>query len=93
MVQVAAWSLEKVVVVSWAPGPGWDWRPERRTADDLWVWGEGGAEVTLEETEEVEECSEVLLEVDPGVLEERLHSPQSAGRTVGGAGGGAWQTA
>ena len=67
MVQVAAWSLEKVVVVSWAPGLGWDWRPERRTADDLWVWVEGGAEVTLEETEEVEECSEVLLEVDPGV--------------------------
>ena len=54
---------------------------------------EGGAEVTLEETEEVEECSEVLLEVDPGVLEERPHSPQSAGRTVGGAGGGAWRTA
>ena len=54
---------------------------------------EGGAEVTLEETEEVEECSEVLLEVDPGVLEERPHSPQSAGQTVGGAGGGAWRTA
>ena len=71
MVQVAAWSLERVVV-SWAHGLGWDWRPERRTADDLWGWAEGGAEVTLEETEEVEECSEVLLEVDPGVLEERL---------------------
>ena len=71
-VQVAAWSLERVVGVSWAPGQGWDWRPERRTADDLSVWGKGGAEVTLEETEEVEECSEVLLEVDPGVLEERL---------------------
>ena len=36
------------------------------------MWAEGGAEVTLEETEEVEECSEVLLEVDPGVWEERL---------------------
>ena len=71
-VQVAAWSLEKVVGVSRAPWLGWDWRPERRTADDLWVWAEGGAEVTLEETEEVEECSEVLLEVDPGVWEERL---------------------
>ena len=70
-VQVAVWSLEKVVV-SWAHGQGWDWRPERRTAGDLLVWGEGGAEVTLEETEEVEECSEVLLEVDPGVWEERL---------------------
>ena len=71
MVLVAAWSLEKVVV-SWAPGPGWDWRQGRRTADDLWVWVEGGAEVTLEETEEVEEYSEVLLEVDPGVWVERL---------------------
>ena len=71
MVQVAAWSLEKVVV-SWAPGLGWDWRPERRTVGDLLVWAEGGAEVTLEVTEEVEECSEVHLEVDPVVLEERL---------------------